>query len=119
MNILYVCFSFVSVAIAVGRREPLSAAVFRPARVISTSCVLVPKTVCSNKTGRCTATNTGISSVQRFGCSTSVFDLIIFCCEKHVSFVFSDILAPEPMLNILLVILFDIFTLSGSNWERL
>lgn len=103
INILHVCFSFVSVVIAVGRQEPLSAAVFRPARVISTSCVLVPRTVCSNKTGRCTATNTGILSVQRFGYCTSVFDLIIFCREKHVSFVFSGILAPEPMLNIFLV----------------
>lgn len=53
-----------------GSQEPLWAAVSQPARVISTSCVLVPRTVCFSRTGRCTATNTGILSVQRYGHSS-------------------------------------------------
>lgn len=59
--------SFFSAVIVVGSREPLWAALLPPARVTSTSCALVPRTVCSSRTGRCTATNTAILSVQRYG----------------------------------------------------
>lgn len=60
------CPSFSSAVIAVGSQEPLWAAVLQPARVISTSCALVPKTVSSSRTGRYIATDTGIWSLQKY-----------------------------------------------------
>lgn len=55
-----------------GSQEPLWAVVSQLAKVISTSCVLVPKTVYFSRTGRCTVTNTGILSVQRYERSSAL-----------------------------------------------
>lgn len=86
-----ICFVFVlfsSVAIVVDSLEPLWAAVLPPARVISTSCVLEPKTVCSSRTGRCSATSTGTLLVQRCGYNfpssfSLLFGLIIVKAEVN------------------------------------
>lgn len=51
----------------VGSQEPPWAAVLPPARITFTSCVLVLRSVCFSWTGRCTASNTRILSVQRYG----------------------------------------------------